>query len=322
MPPMNPSQNTEVASSIPKVPITENRYWAGCNQSDGVQADIAVFGIPYDGGACFRGGANEGPARIRRLSAEIPPVLETGESFQSLAICDEGDLFCAGDFVAEHARISAAVSKRLTHAFSLSLGGDHSVVIPVHRAVNRCASEEIGLIFIDAHADLSDQFQGSAYSNACPLRHTMALEKFSPERTVLVGTRCLEPAGRDFIAAHNMTMFTAHEIAARGIRAIAKQIITRFSGLSNVYLSIDIDVLDPAFAPGTGIPDAGGLTTREVITLIRALDVLPVVGADLVEVAPPLDVSDITSFAALRIITALFAVVLKRKERQQRYVLL
>lgn len=322
MPPINHSQKSQVVSTIPEDLIAENRYWAGCNRPDCAEADIRIFGIPYDGGACFRPGANEGPARIRSLSVEIPSVFETGESFKTLAVCDEGDLFCEGDFVAAHPKIEAALLKRLGHAFSLTLGGDHSVVIPVHQAVSRYASEDVGLIFIDAHADLSDSFQGSAYSNACPLRRTMELSRFSPARTILVGTRCLESAGQDFIAEHDMKMFPAYEIAERGIRAIADEIITRFSGLSNVYLSIDIDVLDPAFAPGTGIPDAGGLTTRELITLIRALDVLPVVGADLVEVAPPLDISDITSFAALRIITALFAVVFKRKQRQERYTLL
>lgn len=322
MPQINHARNVAVVPAILERPIAENRYWAGCNQPDCVEADIAIFGILYDGGACFRAGASEGPARIRRLSAEIPPVLETGESFKSLSVCDEGDLFYQGDFVAAHPTIEAAILKRLCHAFSLTLGGDHSIVIPVHQAINRCASEDVGLIFIDAHTDLSDTFQDSAYSNGCPLRRAMELERFSPERTILVGTRCLEPAAQEFIADHNMTMFTAYEIAERGMRAIADEIITRFSGLSNVYLSIDIDVLDPAFAPGTGIPDAGGLTTRELITLIRALDVLPVVGADLVEVAPPLDISDITSFAALRIITALFALVLKRKQRQERITLL
>lgn len=320
--PSDYSQNTKAVSEISEEPIVESRYWAGCNVPECEMPDISIFGIPYDGAACFRAGASEGPARIRRLSAEIPSVLETGESFESLAICDEGDLFSKGDFVAAHLEIEAVVSKRLGHAFSLILGGDHSIVIPVHQAVNHYASEDVGMVFIDAHADLSDTFQGSAYSNGCPLRRAMALERFSPERTILVGTRCLEPEGLDFITKHKMTMFPAYEVAERGMRAIADEIIAHFSGLSNVYLSIDIDVLDPAFAPGTGIPDAGGLTTRDVITLIRALDALPVVGADLVEVAPPLDISDITSFAALRIITEIFALVQRRKQRHERITLL
>ncbi len=322
MPPIHHSQNDKIKAVTFKEAIAENRYWAGCNRPHCTAPDISIFGIPYDGAACFRAGAREGPARIRRLSAEIPAVLETGESFASLAICDEGDLFSEGDFVAAHPEIGSAISKRLGHVFSLTLGGDHSIVIPVHQAINRCASEEVGMIFIDAHADLSDTFQGSAYSNACPLRRAMELEQFSPEQTILVGTRCLEPAGRDFISAHNMTMFPAYEIAERGMRVIADEIVTRFSHLSNVYLSIDIDVLDPAFAPGTGIPDAGGLSTRDVITLIRRLNALPVVGADLVEVAPPLDISDITSFAALRIITEIFALVQRRVQAHERMTLL
>ncbi len=167
-------------------------------------------------------------------------------------------------------------------------------MIPIHQAVNHCASEDVGLIFIDAHADLSDTFQGSAYSNGCPLRRAMELERFSPERTILVGTRCLEPAGKNFIATHNMKVFPAYEVAERGMRVIADEIRTRFSKLSNVYLS----------------------------TLIRCLHVLPVVGADLVEVAPPLDVSDITSFAALRIITEIFALVQRRVNAHERITLL
>lgn len=322
MPPIHPLQNNNKNAAISEETIAEDRYWAACNRPDCAQPDISIFGIPYDGAACFRAGAREGPARIRSLSAEIPSVLETGESFASLAVCDEGDLFSGGDFVAAHSEIESAVSKRLGHVFSLILGGDHSVVIPVHQAVNRCASEDVGMIFIDAHADLSDTFQGSVYSNACPLRRAMALERFSPERTILVGTRCFEPAGRDFIAKHKMKVFPAYEVAERGMRVIADEINTRFSNLSNVYISIDIDVLDPAFAPGTGIPDAGGLSTRDIITLIRRLNVLPVVGADLVEVAPPLDVSDITSFAALRIITEIFGLVQRRVKAHERITLL
>lgn len=302
--------------------VEQTQFWARLNRPESLTPDITILGIPYDGAACYRKGASEGPERIRRLSGEIPPILETGESLKDLCVRDDGDLFWHGDFVAAHPKIEAEIEKRLGLSFLLTLGGDHSIVIPVHHAVSQRAVEKIGLIFIDAHTDLSDSFQGSSYSNACPLRRAMEMPKFSPERTILVGTRCIEPAGLAFIQAHHMKMFPAYEIAERGMGAVAHDIVSRLADLSNVYLSIDIDVLDPAFAPGTGIPDAGGLTTRDVITLLRALDSLPVVGADLVEVAPPLDVSDITSFAALRIITELFALVMRRKQRKERCMLL
>ncbi|MFQ5587493.1 MAG: agmatinase [Nitrospiria bacterium] len=314
---------TRMRDSVQQQPKASGRkIWAGLNRPGTPSPDISILGLPYDGATCFRGGAAEAPERIRRLSAEIPPVLETGESLDTLSIRDDGDFFFGDDFVKAHPDIEKEVSGRIRSTFLLTLGGDHSVVIPVHRACSRQATAPVGLIFIDAHADLSDHFQGSPYSNACPLRRAMDCGQFSPRHTILVGTRCIEPEGLQFIKKHQMKMFSAHEVAERGVRPIAQEIERIFSGLSNVYLSIDIDVLDPAFAPGTGIPDAGGLTTRELITLIRALAPLPVVGADVVEVAPPLDVSDITSFAALRVITALFGLVLHRKQKNERFTLL
>ena len=303
-------------------PVEQTEIWAGLNRPESDAPDISILGLPYDGAACFRLGAAEAPDRIRSLSREIPAVLETGEALSALTIRDEGNFIFGDDFVAAHPRIETQITQQLATSFSLTLGGDHSVVIPVHRAFSQCATQQIGMIFIDAHTDLSDQFQGSPYSNGCPLRRTMETENFSPENTILVGTRCLEPVGLRYIKENHMTLFPAYEVSERGIQVIADEIITAFSGLSNVYLSIDIDVLDPAFAPGTGIPDAGGLSTRDLITLIRALHVLPVIGADLVEVAPPLDISDITCFAALRIITELLGLVARRRQRKQRTTLL
>ncbi len=300
----------------------ENKIWAGLNHPETDAPDISILGLAYDGAACFRSGAASGPDQIRLLSSEIPPVLGTGEYLSPLMIRDQGNFEYGISFVDAHPDIEKEVRLSCASSFLLTLGGDHSVVIPVHKAYNKQAGEDIGLIFIDAHTDLSDSFQGSKYSNACPLRRALECERFSPENTLLIGTRCFEPEGLRFIEKHQIKVFPAHEVARLGISAIAQEICHFFSHFSNVYLSIDIDVLDPAFAPGTGIPDAGGLSTRDLITLIRSLDALPVVGADLVEVAPPLDVSDITSFAALRIITELFGLVLRRKQRKERTTLL
>lgn len=301
---------------------SKEKWWAGLNRPDAGDADISIIGLPYDGAVCYRPGAAEGPDRIRHISTEIPPVLETGEILKGLIVRDRGNLSFGKDFVAAFPDVEAEILEYASRSFVLTLGGDHSVVIPVHRAFSKRATEKIGLIFVDAHTDLSDSFDGSPYSHACPLRRTMETEKFHPIDTVLVGTRCFEMAGLEFIQNNGMKMFPAYEVAERGMRAIANEIVKRFADFQNVYLSIDIDALDPAFAPGTGIPDAGGLTTRDLITLVRALEPLPVVGADLVEVAPPLDISDITSFAALRIITEIFGLVQRRKSQKKRYILL
>ncbi|MFQ5597928.1 MAG: agmatinase [Nitrospiria bacterium] len=295
--------------------------WAGLHHKDTVVPDITIVGLPYDGSICFRSGASGGPDRIRRLSTEIPPVLETGEILTRLLVRDDGDIPFGEDFVASFPGIETEIAKRIRQAFLLTLGGDHSVAIPVHRAYDQSTTNRIGLIFFDAHTDLSDRYQGSPYSNACPLRRTLEATSFSPENTILVGTRCFEPAGLDFIRAHHIQVFPAHEVAQRGPASVGAEIVKKLGHLSNVYLSIDIDVLDPAYAPGTGIPDGGGLSTRDLMTIIRTLDPLPVVGTDLVEVAPPLDISDITSFAALRIIMELFGLVHRRKARGERSTL-
>ncbi len=300
----------------------KTQMWAGLNRPESHSPDIVVLGLPYDGAACFRAGASEAPERIRTLSSEIPSILETGECLQTLVVRDDGDLPFGQDFVASFPEIEEGITKRLGTSFLLTLGGDHSIAIPVHRAYSHKATEEIGLIFIDAHTDLSDRFQGSPYSNGCPLRRTMETKRFSPEHTLLVGTRCFERAGLNFIQKHEMQIFPAYDVADRGMAQIASEIVKQMEALSNVYLSIDIDALDPAYAPGTGIPDAGGLSTRELITLIRALDPLPIIGADLVEVAPSLDSNDITSFAALRILIELFGLVYRRNRRKERTTLL
>jgi len=297
------------------------QLWAGLNRPDVEVPDISILGIPYDGAACYRAGAAEAPDRIRMLSAEIPPVLETGEILKALVVRDTGNLQWTGDFVAAHPLIQEEITRRVASSFVLTLGGDHSVSIPVFRAISHQADEKVALIYVDAHTDLSNRFRDSPYSNGCPLRRAMEEEQFSPDWTVLVGTRCFEIEALQFIQDRNMKVFPAHEIVERGMEAVACEIIKKFEGLSNVYLSIDIDALDPAFAPGTGIPDGGGLSTRDLMILIRALDSLPIISADLVEVSPPLDHSDITSFAALRIIMEIFGLVNRRRSLGKRITL-
>lgn len=288
------------------------RIWAGLNQADAETPDISIVGIPYDGAACSRTGAAVAPDRIRMLSSEIPPILETGEILNGFVVRDNGNLKWEGDFVSAHPDIQEEIARRAASSFVLTLGGDHSVSIPVLRAISHQANEKVGLIYVDAHTDLSNRFHNSPYSNGCPLRRAMEEEKFSPEWTVLVGTRCFEMEGLQFIRDRRMRVFPAYEVDERGMQVVAEEITGQLEGLSNVYLSIDIDALDPAFAPGTGIPDGGGLSTRDMMSLIRALHPLPVIGADLVEVSPPLDHSDITSYAALRLIMEIFGLVKRR----------
>ena len=289
------------------------RWWAGLNRPSSATAEVSVIGIPYDGQACYRRGAAEGPAAIRRASAQVPPSLETGEVLSGLVVRDLGDRPMAAGLPDDLPEMAAFYRQLFPVTFPLTLGGDHSVIIPVVHALNDVSPGPIGLLVLDAHTDLSDTFQGSAYSNGCPLRRTLELPKFGPQQTVLVGARCFELPALDYIREQKLRTIGPEEFDRLGVDGVVAELLERFSGCSQVYLSIDIDVLDPAYAPGTGIPDSGGLSPRQVITLIRRLTPLPVVGADLVEVAPPLDTSDITSFAAVKIIMELFGLVWRRK---------
>ncbi len=311
------------------------KNWFGLERSDATAPDIGILGIPYDQAVCYRRGAAKGPASLRRVSREIPPVIETGESLALLSVRDFGDVRLSGrpgraTPPKGYPRVISAAERILRGSFLLTLGGDHSATIPIHQALSRRAEGEIGIIFVDAHTDLSDRFnilnarparEGSSYSHACPLRRALELPGYSPQRVVLVGTRCFEPPGLAYVEEQRIEMFTAAEISRRGADDVAAETVKLLLGIPNVYLSIDIDVLDPAYAPGTGIPEGGGLSTRELVTFIRGLDALNLVAADLVEVAPPLDISEITTFAGLKVIAEIFALVARRKGRGARTLL-
>jgi agmatinase len=294
-----------------------NALWAGLNRPDVLpaQADVTVVGIPYDGAACYRPGAAQGPSAIRLASGQVPPVLETGEELAGLTVHDLGDRTIAAGLPQDLPELAAFYQSLFPVTFPLTLGGDHSVAIPIFHGLNACAPGPVGLLVFDAHTDLSETFQGSAYSNGCPLRRAMELPHFSPRHTVLVGVRCFEPPALRYLKEQAMRVIGPEDLERRGVDAVAAELLTFFAPLSQLYLSIDIDVLDPAYAPGTGIPDAGGLTPRQVITLIRRLTALPFVGADLVEVAPPLDPSGATPFVALKIVMELFGLVARRKRQ-------
>jgi agmatinase len=286
--------------------------------SPDVTPDITIVGIPFDGAVSYRKGAAKGPDRIRRISKEIPPVLETGERFSGFSVLDAGNLRLLGASERAYDRIEPTLRDLASRSFLLTLGGDHSISIPVHRAISRLAREEIGIVFVDAHTDLSDVFLGSRFSHACPLRRALELPHYDPRKTVLVGTRCIETAGLEFIEKNGITVFPAYRIAEQGMERIAQEVIKLLADVPNVYLSIDIDALDPAYAPGTGIPEAAGLSTRELLTFLRGLSHLNFIAADLVEVAPPLDSADVTSFAAVKIVAEILGIVRRKKGRGER----
>jgi agmatinase len=266
--------------------------------------DLVVFGVPYDRSVFFRRGAADGPARIRSLSDKLTPSSERGASLEGLRIAYLGDVAPTGDELLEalHEDIEETWLRARRLGLPLALGGDHSITIPLFAAAAKHAPDGYGILWIDAHPDLCDCYQGSRNSHACVLRRGLDHSQVRPENVIMLGPRSFETEEIEAIRHHSLTLLTSEELARRDARDVAAMILDRIGGVP-VYLSIDVDGFDPAFAPGTGIPDAGGLSTRWVLDLLHALHPLLLLGVDIVEVAPALDVpSDATSLLALKLI--------------------
>jgi len=262
-------------------------------------AEFSILGVPYDGGACARAGAALAPERLRFWSQHLTPYTEDRSPLGAVRVRDLGDIRIAAvpdDF--ERVRLAVSGLKNI----GIILGGDHSISIPVLQAQReRFQDRRLGILWIDAHPDLCDVFTGSKYSHACVLRR--ALEAgIQPNDVAMVGLRSWEDQEIDLIETGGFHVFSAATVAEQGMKEIARSVHSLLARCEAVHISLDIDCLDPAFAPGTGIPEAGGLSSREVMTLIQSMRGLPLVGLDVVEVAPPLDPSEATVFAALRFI--------------------
>ena len=278
------------------------------------EADFTVIGIPYDGGASTRTGAQLGPERMRFWSHHLTPFSEDRTRLGEIRICDLGDMQVnevAGDFDRIRQRVASLPN------IPILLGGDHSVTIPIFQGQRqRYADKRLSVLWIDAHPDLCDEFTGSKLSHACVLRRGLEAGIAAAD-VCLVGLRSWEYQEIELIEHGGLHVHTAADVAEHGMKAIARQVHDQLAACDAVHISLDIDCLDPAYAPGTGIPDAGGLTARELITLIQSLEGLPLAGLDLVEVAPPIDPSEATVFAALKMIMEFVAVVAREKRRPE-----
>jgi len=293
-------------------PASTHRLWADLHRENFTpsDSDFTVIGVPYDGAACARKGAALGPERIRFWSTHLTPFSEDRTRLGDIRICDLGDIPIidqARDF--EFVREKVATLPNVP----IVLGGDHSISIPVFQAQReRFRDQRLGVLWVDAHPDLCDVFTGSKLSHACVLRRALEFG-IDPQDVCMVGLRSWEDQEIDLIENGGLNVYTAALVAERGMKSVATSAYSKLSGCDAVHISLDIDCLDPAFAPGTGIPDAGGLASREVITLIKSMQGLPLVGLDVVEVSPPIDPSEATIFAALKIIMEFIAVFAREK---------
>ncbi len=295
-------------------PASTHGLWADLHRPDlkPSDSDFTVIGVPYDGASCARKGAALAPERIRFWSTHLTPFSEDRTRLGELRICDLGDIP-----VSDQVRDFHSIRQKVATLSNVPivLGGDHSISIPVLQAQReRYKDQRLGLLWVDAHPDLCDVFTGSKLSHACVLRRALEFG-IQPEDVCMVGLRSWEEQEIDLIENGGLNIYAAAAVSERGMRSIASSVHSKLSLCDAVHISLDIDCLDPAFAPGTGIPDAGGLSSRDVITLIKSMQGLPLVGLDVVEVAPPIDPAEVTVFAALKIIMEYIALFAREKQK-------
>jgi guanidinopropionase len=264
------------------------------------ETDIGLIGVPFDGGVTNRSGTRHGPRAVREQSALLRRInAATGAApFASARVRDLGDCWLEQPFALEGALEEIAVFYRLVvgaGVVPLSVGGDHSISFPILRAVG--AGRPVGMVHIDAHCDTGDDYMGSRFHHGAPFRRAVEAGVLDPARVIQIGIRGTtnDPDMWGFSTRSGMRVLTMDEFADRGWRFAAEEARRVVAG-GPTYLSFDIDSLDPSQAPGTGTPEAGGITALEALRLLRALRGIDFVGGDLVEVSPPFDVGGLTAF--------------------------
>ena len=268
--------------------------------------DVAILGIPFDSGTSYRPGARFGPQAIRQASRHLRtnfhPAYDT-EPFKTIQVADAGDVACNPYNIDEAiAQIEAAADALYQKApVIVSLGGDHTIAVPLLRSVNKVAGQ-VALVHFDAHLDTWDTYFGAPYTHGTPFRRAAEEGLFNDDASMHVGIRGPLYSPDDLAKDKELGFRIVHcdELESHGVEHVVKRIRKRV-GDQPLYLSIDIDVLDPAHAPGTGTPEIAGITSRELVGIIRGLQGLNLVAADVVEVAPAYDHAEITSLAAATI---------------------
>ncbi len=269
-------------------------------EQDLSQVDIGIIGVPFDGGVTNRSGTRHGPRELRNQSSLSRKInTATGvEPFSKLRVRDLGDCWIEQPYALEPALGEIeAFYRRVVSAgvVPLSAGGDHSMTLPILRAVG--ANGPVGMVHIDAHADTGDEYMGSRYHHGTPFRRAVDEGLLDPKRVIQIGIRGHSNVAGGlwgFSESSGMRVMPIEEVADRGWRHAVEE-ARRVAGDGPTYLSFDIDSLDPIYAPGTGTPEPGGLTMLEAMRIVRGLTGMNFVGGDVVEVAPPFDVGNLTS---------------------------
>jgi len=261
-------------------------------------ADYVIAGIPMDIGTTNRSGARDGPAAIRRASR----MLTDGDHPEHwveparMAVADIGDFALAlGDIQGSLAAIQSQAGS-IRHL--IALGGEHGITLPLLRALTQRLARGAGLVHFDAHVDTWPDSFGQAYAHGSPFYHAINEGLVDPRRMIQIGIRSpVQKDVMDWTLSRGVTVLTAQDVHASGPAAVAARIVDTIGDVP-CYLSFDIDALDPAFAPGTGTPEIGGLASWQAQAILRRLKKIRFVGMDVVEVSPSFDVAEITALAA------------------------
>jgi agmatinase len=278
--------------------------------------DIAVLGVPFDSGVTYRPGARFGPSHVRESSRLLRPYnpAQQVSPFAAQQVVDAGDLAVTPFDIDQAIREIYSGARDLSSSGGrlVTIGGDHTVALPLLRAVAE-RHGPVAVIHFDAHLDTWNTYFGVPYTHGTPFRRAAEEGLLDATACAHVGIRGPLFSDRDLYEDQMLgfQVISAMDAEDIGWRGIAERVLTRV-GERPVYVSIDIDVLDPAFAPGTGTPEAGGLTSRELLQVIRSFTALNLVGADIVEVAPAYDHAQITGIAAAHVAYELISAMAPR----------
>ncbi|PZG13546.1 agmatinase [Nonomuraea aridisoli] len=280
------------------------------------RAHVAVVGVPFDTGVSYRPGARFGPAAVReasRLLRPYHPALDLSP-FERVQVADAGDI-AVNPFHIEEAIETVEAGADAIDARLVTIGGDHTIALPLLRSAAK-KHGPVALVHFDAHLDTWDTYFGAEYTHGTPFRRAAEEGLLDTEALSHVGTRGSLYGKKDLEDDRRIGfgIVTAADVLRRGLDEVIDQLRQRVANRP-VYISVDIDVLDPAHAPGTGTPEAGGLTSRELLEILRGLAGCHLIGADVVEVAPAYDHAEITSIAASHVAYDLVSLLAIQEEQ-------
>ncbi|WKD58382.1 Guanidinobutyrase [Corynebacterium capitovis DSM 44611] len=272
-------------------------------ERDGRRADVKVVGAPFDSGVSYRPGTRFGPSHVRQSSRLLRPYNPATDTspFAQVQVADAGDVSLNPFNIEEAIASLESDATTLTDdgATLVTIGGDHTIALPLLRVASARAGKPVALLHFDAHLDTWDTYFGADYTHGTPFRRASEEGIIDRDAICHVGTRGPLYGRSDLEDDKRMGfgIVTSADIFRLGVESVVKSLRDRV-GDRPLYISVDIDVLDPAHAPGTGTPEAGGMTSRELLEIIRGLRGLNVVGADIVEVSPSYDHAELTGIAA------------------------